>query len=366
MAVKVAKMSSEVAWPLVTRAGELKKLDGRSAKSVLLLYFRLKNYPSDRYGNYFPKSGDRNERFHFKSRNIQRQFKYGGRWSNRWSVSIIDFAEDVLLAAGRDAEVPERVAHIQKKAKARVEAKSTAASRRKEKEARHEARKVANEFIIHRQWDKAFPILIQGKNHDAVKKFWTKAVKEELDVEQDKALEQILRGKEPQRPLYSTDQPPLFIFSPDFEVHWNERVGDVSYTVALTNRDKEAAVVHLGKSGGMGLRLDPTRMAITSSGLQTVGDAYAAGIIRKGEGKRKGKPWAILTAISAEGKDPGIRILFLWCDLLMGYGADLWVAQHVTNEEASLLQELAKLGKVKILDKNWNRRGHWQLRCVDD
>jgi hypothetical protein len=271
------------------------------------------------------------------------------------------------------------VAHIKKKAKGRAEAKETGAFRRKEKQEREEAERIAQAHVIHNHWEQAYPILVLGKNHDAVKRFWTHkfgegagqyTIAEERDVERDRALEQIQRGKEPEQPRYSTVRPPLLIFTPEQKFQWNEKLAGVTYTVAiaagrlsLQKGTTDRAMIHLGKASGFGLQIDPLSVSISTSfmALKAQGDAYISGMIQK---FKDGPPRALLTAVVPTDKkdqDAGLRILHLWCDLLSGYGVEWWVAHNMTPEESKLLQALVDSGKAELLDKE---RNDWQLKCT--
>lgn len=341
---RINPMSPEVADAVIDAAAEYKTLDGAKARRVAERWLVARGFTRDAWGN-FKKSGVIG-RYHFTKTKLQRQEKVAGRWRSIDSRSIIDVAHNLVQNAAAVSPRASEVAHLVEAKRKRKVAKKKAAARRVSERIRDEARVMAFRRALHQHWQLAYRALVLGDRSEvaeANEKIIPLVEKLRPELEQ-----QLLEGKVPRQPPYSTDKPPLAVLFRDETVQFTEKVGGVGYTVRMRNRARGEVVIELGSLRG--LTVDPVTHQVYHSAPDAVGDAYISGVLEVDQKRRA----AVLFYIMSHDKRTGAggRILSLWCDLMAGYGIDLWAAQAVGAEGRLFFKALERRGKLRIVKRD--------------
>lgn len=342
-------MKTEVASE-VLRAYPGRKLDIETAKEIVRRWAEASGWELDRWGNYHTPSG---MRIKITKRQLQRQTKRGGTWSNVSSTPLVEAAHN-LVAKAAEAAGDEAVLAKVTGAKAQ---RAEVAGRRQEK-----AKQAEVEAEIGATVAKLLSVedpegfVAHVKLKQATPAFAGRAV--ELTRELRGLRE---RGRVPtDGELFSSYDPPLAPLLVEADAQWVEQVRDVPYTISVAHSraKRDTAVIEIGATGGLGSRVDPvTRVQLWEPGHRE-GDAYLSGRITW---TPKG-PIAVLFMIIAQQKQTGAgsRLLDLWCRMMDAYGADVWGAEAVGPEGQLFLEAKVRDGRLRLLSRDGS---NWVVAC---
>ena len=355
-------MDPTVAAAVLATAETLpKKLKIADAELIVRRWLRALPREEDRWGNFHleitPKereSGVVDMRYHFTDRQLQRQAKYGDRpdWYNRSSEPLLEAANTLIRKAGEAlgrTDVVERATKVKTQRVEATEKRARAVVSKDEERAAHD---LARKFLAKRYRD------------DVLKNYTNVTIEPERLAEMKSVLEfqsAFFRGvktKPDDSAFASIDAPPILpVFGP-ITYEWVESEGGVAYSVFVTNKEKNKAIVKIGASGGM-LDIDPVTMRVSAQRRENIqGDGFIDGYIVQKDGKFYGALVVIQATETKRGV--GTRLLNLWCRLMAGYGITRWMAVSVGDEGAAFFNALEKRGRVRVDRRDVN----WVMQCL--
>jgi hypothetical protein len=338
-----------------------KKLKIADAETIVRRWLRALPREEDRWGNFHieitakeRESGIVDVRYHFTDRQLQRQVKYGSdsEWRNRSSQPLLEAANTLITKAatalGR-TDIAERATKIRAQRVEATEKRARAVVSRTEKEA---AFTLARKYLAKKYRDDVL------RNYTNVPIDPARLAEMKGILEFQSAFFQGVRTIPGDETFASIDLPPILpVFGP-ISYEWVETEGGQPYSVFITNKEKNKAIVKIGAAGGL-LDIDPVTMRVSAQRRENIqGDGWIDGYIVQKDGKFYG----VLVVISALNKKvgAGTRLLNLWCRLMAGYGITRWVAVAVGDEGAAFFNALEKRGRVRVDRRDVN----WVIACL--
>lgn len=339
------------------QAHEIRKIDRGNAEVIIKAWLKSLGYERDRWDNY-AKPGEE-ERFHFKTNVLNRQYKHAGEWRNLTSTPLIDAAQNLVVSAAAltgNREVQERFSKAKAKRKEAVVARATKA------EAQRAAREGYLLAMKQAGYDEPETAVAYAANKlsDAKRKAFID--KYTPIVEQWK--QRVLAGEAPKTDdqFASADRPPvLSLYVDGLEYTYTVQVDGVDYTVAVRPVSKNVADVYIGTmtpGGGMEVSATRMRMAMAGLGSEAKGDAGISGRIYLTDGKLGAALFLITSHTKQAGA--GTRALRIWCAMMAGLGIKLWVAEAVGEEGAAFLKALERKGTIEV---KGIRGANWVIEC---
>jgi hypothetical protein len=341
-------MDPQVAQAVLDQASRVgAKIGTAEGSLVIRAWFKARGISPDPYGNYKLKN---DERFHLSKQMLQKQLKHSrGDWGNIASTPIIDAAQNLIIAAaqalGRE-DILERAQATKTKRKQAVDVR---AQRAAEERVRKQAFVLANKRLAKEYPAKMMQALMRQASEETVTELanlrsqWT-----------EEAFERLKAGQQPpdDSTFASADQPPVLpIFAPDHQYVWDETVDGVEYTVFVERSDAggNTALVVIGHMGSMGMFIHPIQHGIDFAHLpaDAKGDGQLSGTVQFKNGKMFGHVFSV--GANEKRRGAGSRIMALWCRLMKGYGATMWLAEAIGDEGEAFIKAMVAKGKVRVL-----------------
>jgi hypothetical protein len=326
------------------------KVDLTNGRRVVSAWAAAKGWTRDAWGNHIVEAGK--ERWHFSKQRVHRQARNDeGEWSDIRSFSIIATAITLLSRAAEALGRTDVAAKATALRASRTSTRKKRASKAEEGRLRERAAVFAAKHLAH---ESPREVLLARQNKlesaDAVN-----ALRGRLAALQAEYLEKVKAGARlpGDEAFASLAEPPTLPLVSAIDYEWVETVGGIRYTIALEAQGGGAMAVHIGSEGH--LRIDPVSHAVKSSTGQE-GDGAVAGVVSL----ERGKLAARLFSMGATSPGAGLRLGWLWCQLLRGWKIREWLAEAVGVQGEAFIQAAAKRGSLSVV----GRKGSYLVvRC---
>lgn len=331
-----------------------RKLNGASARSIIVAWADAQGWAKDRWGNWHIKDG---YRLKLTKQRVQRHKKTDGDWRSFRSTPIIEAANNLVKKAA-EALGDDRVA-------AKIEGQRS--SRRSQRDAR--AEKAQQELLQKEVMNMVTKVASAEMPVEFAELHDTGHASPEFQARYNELVRRVQSLRRLGRPprdqdMFSSFGPPLAPLLIEGSVaQWVEEVRGVPYTITVRNADKDTAAIEIGSTAGehsLGTRVDPVSGWISHEmGLDRVGDAYISGRVKRGKDGPYGALYFIISSKKQQGA--GTRVLDLWCNLMDSYGALAWVAEAVGDEGMAFLEAKVRSGRLEMVG---GRDQNYVMRCL--